>query len=80
MPIPLTSRARHSDGQRVGRAGVRLRQGDGMIAAARIREQMRAYGKDMATGHAGTDTEGTAEDKVSGRRQPSQQGRGNAAG
>ena len=51
-----------------------------MIAAAETREQMRAYGKGMATGHAGTDTEGTAEDKASGRRQPSQQGRGDSAG
>ena len=52
----------------------------GMIAAALIREQTRAYSKDTATGHAGTDTDGTAEDKASGRRQPSQQGRGNSAG
>ena len=63
LPVPLTSRVRHSSGQRVGRAGVRLQQGDGMIAAAETREQMRAYGRGMATGHAGTDTEGTAEDK-----------------
>ena len=62
-PIPLTTRVRHSSGQRVGRAGVRLRQGDGMIAAAETREQTRAYGMGVATGHAGTDTEGTAEDK-----------------
>ena len=79
-PIPLTTRVWHNSGQRVGRAGVRMRQGDGMIAAARIREQTRAYGKDTATGHAGTDAEETAEDKASGRRQPSQQGGGNSAG
>ena len=51
-----------------------------MIAAAQTREQARAYGKVMATGHAGTDAEETAEDKAFGRRQPSQQGRGNPAG
>ena len=34
-----------------------------MIAAALIREHGCAYGKGMAIGHAGTDTEGTAEDK-----------------
>ena len=51
-----------------------------MIAAALIREQARAYGKGMATGHAGTDAEETAEDEASGRRQPSQQGGGNSAG
>ena len=34
-----------------------------MIAAADTREQTRAYGRGMATGHAGMDTEGTAEDK-----------------
>ena len=34
-----------------------------MIAAADTREQTRAYGRGMATGRAGTDAEGTAEDK-----------------
>ena len=52
----------------------------GMIAAALIREQERAYGKGMATCHAGTDAEETAGDEASGRRQPSQQGGGNSAG
>ena len=51
-----------------------------MIAAALIREQACAYGKGMATGHAGTNEEETAEEKASGRRQPSQKGRGNSAG
>ena len=79
-PIPLTTRVRHNSGQRVGRARVRLRQGDGMIAAAEKREQTRAFGRGMATGHAGMDTEGTAQDEASGRRQPSQQGRSKSAG
>ena len=38
-----------------------------MIATAETREQTRAYGRGMAIGHAGTDKEGTAEDKASGQ-------------
>ena len=79
-PIPLTTRVRHNSGQRNGRAVVRLWQGNGMIAAALIREQEHAYGKGMATGHAGTDIEEPAEDEASDKRQPSQQGRGKSAG
>ena len=50
----------------------------GTIAAALIREQERAYGKGVATVHAGTDAEETAADEVSGMRQPSQQSRGDS--
>ena len=51
----------------------------GMIAAALIREQERAYGKGVATVHAGTDVEETAGDEVSGMRQPSQRTCSNSA-
>ena len=39
LPIPLTIRVWHSSGQKMRHAGVRRRPGDGMIAAAEIREQ-----------------------------------------
>jgi hypothetical protein len=39
LPIPLTIRVWHSSGQKIGRASVRLRPGDGMVAAAEKREQ-----------------------------------------
>ena len=51
----------------------------GMIAAALIWEQERAYGKGMATGQAGTDVEETAGDGVYGVRQPSQRSDSNSA-
>ena len=51
----------------------------GMIAATLIREQGRAYGKAMATGHPGTNAEETACDEVSGIRQSSQQSGSNSA-
>ena len=50
----------------------------GMIAAALIKEQERAYSKGVATVHAGTDAEETAGDEVSDMRQPSQQSRGDS--
>ena len=50
----------------------------GMIVAALIREQKRAYGLGVATIHAGTDVEETTGDKVSGTRQPNQQSRGDS--
>ena len=51
----------------------------GMIAAALIREQEHAYGKGVATVHAGTDAEDTAGDEVSVMRQSSQQSGGDSA-
>ena len=45
----------------------------GMIVAALIREQKRAYGLGVATVHAGTDAEETAGDRVTGTRQPNHQ-------
>ena len=50
-----------------------------LIAAALIREQGHAYGKGMATGHAGMDVEETTGDGVYGVRQPSQRSDSNSA-
>ena len=51
----------------------------GMIVAALIREQERAYGKGVATVNAVTDAKETAGDKHSDMRQPSQRSGSNSA-